>query len=199
MKKLRFVLWALVAAAAIGFAMLQFNRGEPASEQMSVTPMSELGGQFTLTGADGRPFDSSRLNGKPYAIFFGFTNCPDVCPTTLARLVRMRRELGGDDAFSVVFVSVDPERDTPAAMRDYVKLFDAPVIGLTGSPAQIAEIKKQFGIYSQKAPGENGGYTVDHTATALLFDRNGKFQSTIAADEGDAAAVDKLRRLTNNS
>lgn len=200
MRQLRYLLWALVAFAAVGFGTLYYwseRQAEP--PPMAVTPMSNLGGRFILTGTDGKPFDSSSLAGKPYAIFFGFTNCPDVCPTTLARLVRLRQQVGGDESFAILFVSVDPERDTPATMLDYVRLFNSPVIGLTGSPEQIAQVKKQFGAYSEKVPGENGSYTVDHTATTLLFDRSGRFQSTIAADEGNSAALDKLKRLTGNS
>lgn len=199
MKRIRVFLWALVIVAAIGLAALYFTHGRPSGQSASETSMSSLGGQFALTSADGQPFSSKSLAGKPYVIFFGFTNCPDVCPTTLARLVRLRQQFGSNDSYSIVFVSVDPERDSPQQMLDYVRLFDAPIIALTGTSAQIAQVKKQFGIFSQKVAGENGSYTVDHSATALLFDREGKFQSTIAADEGDSAALDKLRRLTNNS
>ncbi|QNP43589.1 SCO family protein [Sphingomonas daechungensis] len=159
--------------------------------------MVSFGGPFTLTGADGKPFSSARLNGKPYAIFFGFTNCPDVCPTTLARLIRLRQQIGkGDDAFEIVFVTVDPERDGPAEVGRYADMLGSPVIGLTGSPTQIEQVKKQFGIYSKKVPDEHGGYSVDHTATVLLFDRNGQFSSTIALEEQDAPALAKLKRIT---
>ena len=128
--------------------------------------MGTIGGPFTLTASTGKPFSSAELNGKPAAIFFGFTHCPDVCPTTLARLTKLRRELGkGDDALSIVFISVDPERDTPAEVDSYMKLYDTPVIGLTGTPAQIEQVKKQFGIYSRKVDQPGGGYSVDHTAT----------------------------------
>jgi protein SCO1/2 len=156
-----------------------------------------LGGPFTLVGADGSPFSSSKLNGRPYAIFFGFTHCPDVCPTTLARMVRLRNQLGrGADAFDIVFVSVDPERDGPKEVGAYSQLFGSPVIGLSGSPVQIDQVKKQFGIFSEKVPDGAGGYTVDHTATVLLFGKDGKFDSTIAHEEQDPAALAKLQRIT---
>jgi protein SCO1/2 len=161
-------------------------------------PGFTLGGPFTLTGADGKSFSSQQLAGKPYAIFFGFTNCPDVCPNTLARLAKLRQQLGkGDDSFRIVFVTVDPERDTPAAVGAYSKLFDTPVIGLTGSPAQIAQVAKQHGIYHAKVPqpDQPDGYTVDHGAAVLLFDRSGDFAGTIAQEEGDAPALAKLQRV----
>lgn len=194
MRKVRIILWGAVAAALIAFAALylwQRQANPPAAAAASLG----FGGPFTLVGDNGQPYPSSQLAGRPYAMFFGFTHCPDVCPTTLARLVRLRRQMGGDDAFRIVFVTVDPERDGPAEVGRYAALFDAPVIGLTGSPAQIAQVKKQFGIYSEKA-GTGDSYTVDHTATVLLFDRKGEFQSTISQEEGDAAALAKLQRLT---
>jgi protein SCO1/2 len=195
-KQVRYVLWALVAVVAIGVAILLL-RPAPSNQTGPATVLSaNFGGPFTLVGDDGKPFPSSRLNGKPYALFFGFTHCPDTCPTTLARLVKLRRETGGDEAFNIVFVTVDPERDGPKEMGAYAEAFGAPIIGLTGSPAQIDQVKKQFGIFSQKVPTGGGDYTVDHTATVLLFDRNGKFVATLAPDEQDAPALDKLKRIT---
>ena len=152
---------------------------------------------FTLVGTDGRPFPSGRLDGKPYALFFGFTHCPDTCPTTLSRLVKLRRDLGkGDQSFNIVLVTVDPERDGPKEMAAYSSAFGAPVIGLTGSPAQVEQVNKQFGIYSEKVPTGDGDYTVDHTAAVLLFGRDGKFVATISPEEQDAPALAKLKRVT---
>ena len=198
MKTVRIIAWVLVAVALAGLAYLLL---QPAPRQGPGQPemvQASFGGPFTLVGSDGQPFPSSRLAGKPYAIFFGFTHCPDVCPTALARLVKLRRELGqGDDSFRIVFVSVDPERDGPEQVGAYEKAFGGPVIALTGSPEQVAQVKKQYGIFSQKVPDGSGGYTVDHTATVLLFDRNGRFASTISAEEQDAPALDKLKQLTS--
>jgi protein SCO1/2 len=198
LKTVRAIAWVLVAVALAGLAYLLLRPApSPPSGQPEMVQAS-FGGPFTLVGSDGQPFPSSRLAGKPYAIFFGFTHCPDVCPTALARLVKLRRELGqGDDSFHIVFVSVDPERDGPEQVGAYEKAFGGPVIALTGSPEQVAQVKKQYGIFSQKVPDGSGGYTVDHTATVLLFDRNGRFASTISAEEQDAPALDKLKQLTS--
>ena len=195
MKALRIILWVLVAAVllALGALYLLKPSQEPEPEPMAI--QANFGGPFTLVDGTGQPFASSKLTGRPYAMFFGFTHCPDVCPTTLARLVRLRRQLGQDNSFHIVFVTVDPERDGPAEVGRYSDLFGAPVIGLTGSPAQIGQVKKQFGIYSEKS-GSGDAYSVDHTATVLLFDKDGQFQSTISPDEQDQAALAKLRRLT---
>jgi protein SCO1/2 len=114
----------------------------------------------------------------------------------LARLAKLRQQLGkGEDGFSIVFISVDPERDRPDDVGRYTALFNTPIIGLTGSPAQVEQVKKQFGVYSAKVPVEGGGYSVDHTATVFLLDRNGSFVATLSPDEGDSTALDKLRRI----
>ena len=198
MKALRIVLWVLVAAAAIAAAAIYMRQPEGLPAPRSTDADVSFGGPFTLVDSSGQPFASSRLAGRPYAIFFGFTHCPDVCPTTLARLAKLRRQMGDDREFSIVFVTVDPERDGPAQVGRYADLIGSPVIGLTGSPAQIAQVKKQYGIFSEKAGGGAGDdYMVDHTATVLLFDRDGKFQSTISQEESDEAALAKLRRLTS--
>jgi protein SCO1/2 len=176
-------------------AILLFR--QPGELARSGEPIA-IGGPFTLTDSNGKPFSSAKLVGKPYAIFFGFTRCPDVCPTTLARLARLRRQLGhGDDSFAIVFVTVDPERDGPQEVGRYTALFDTPVIGLTGSATQIEQVKKQFGVFSQKVEQPGSEYSVDHTAATFLFGPDGKFVATIAPDEGDAAALAKLKRITS--
>jgi len=199
--KLRLILWGLVVMAAAALAFL-LTRPDPELPAPSATqmPLASIGGPFTLVGADGQPFASARLAGKPFAIFFGFTHCPDVCPTTLARLTKLRRQLGqGDEAFEIVFVSVDPERDGPAEVGAYAKLFATPVIGLTGSAAQIDQVKKRYAVFSAKAPGAGGDYSVDHTASVFLMDRAGQFVATLAPEESDAVALAKLKRIATGS
>lgn len=192
--RIRILLWLAVAVGAMVLVAILLR---PAPPPVATTEIASFGGPFTLTGSDGQPFSSARLAGRPYAIFFGFTHCPDVCPTTLARLARLRNSLGkGNDAFAIVFVTVDPERDKPADMGRYAGLFGTPIIGLTGSVAEIERVKKSFGIFSKKVSQSGGGYNVDHTATVLLFDREGKFSSTIAIDEGDGVALEKVKALT---
>lgn len=197
MKQLRMVLWALVGLVAIGGVYLALNPSRPDVESTSgELPLDTIGGPFTLVGSDGQPFPSSRLAGKPAAVFFGFTHCPDVCPTTLARLTKLRKQLGkGDEGFSIVFITVDPERDRPEEVGRYTTLFETPVIGLTGSQAQIDKVKQQFGVFSQKVPTPDGDYSVDHTATVFLLDRNGKFVATLSPEEGNDPALAKLQRV----
>ena len=196
MKRIRIALWAVVAVVLIGIGAVLVLKPDAPTAPKPTPVAASFGGPFTLVGSDGQPFGTSQLAGKPYVLFFGFTHCPDTCPNTLGRLVKLRRDAGGDDAFNIVFVTVDPERDTPKVMGDYSKAFGAPIIDLTGSRPQIDRVEKQFAIYAQKVPTENGDYTMDHTATVLLFDRNGKFVATISPDEQDAPALEKLKRIT---
>ena len=196
--KVRTMLWGAVLIAGVALAWLM-TRPTPALPEPSSTelPLASIGGPFTLVDGDGRPFSSAKLAGKPFTIFFGFTHCPDVCPTTLARLTKLRRALGqGDEAFEIVFVTVDPERDGPAEVGAYAKLFSTPVIGLTGTPAQIDRVKQQYAVASMKAPLPGGDYSVDHTASVFLMDRAGKFVATLAPEESDAVALAKLKRIT---
>ena len=196
MRQARILLWIAVAIALIAIGYLLMRKPEQAPPTADMIEFSSFGGPFTLVGSDGQSFDSAKLNGKAYALFFGFTRCPDVCPTTLARLVKLRQEVGGERPFEILFVTVDPERDGPGEVGKYAELFNSPIIGLTGSRARIEQVKKQFGIFSQKVGQEDGDYSVNHTSTVLLFDRNGKFAGTIASEEQDEAALAKLRRIS---
>ncbi len=196
LRAIRLILWALVGLAVIGgmaFVLLRQSSVSTAPAQVKV------GAPFTLTASDGSRFSSERLAGRPHAIFFGFTHCPDVCPTTLARLAKLRKELGrGEDAFDIVFVSVDPERDKPEEMARYAKLFSTPLIALSGSLAEINSVKESFGIYSEKVPDKFGGYSVDHSAQVLLFNRDGSFAGTIAFDETNPVALQKLANISQS-
>jgi protein SCO1/2 len=149
-----------------------------------------------LVGADGKLFSSQRLAGKPYAIYFGFTRCGDVCPMTLSRLVKLRREAANDQALNIVFVTIDPNNDGPTEVGQYASLFNAPIIGLTGSKSQIEQVKRQYGIFAQPVPHAPMGQQMEHTSTVLLFDRAGKFVATIAADEPESSALKKMKQVT---
>jgi len=196
-RKVRVALWALVALAAMAGLAIAL-RPPPTPPTAVGQAVAAIGGPFTLTGTDGKPFSTSSLAGKPFVIFFGFTHCPDVCPTTLARLAKLRRAIGkGDEGFAILFVSVDPARDTPIEMGRYAAAFGTPIIALTGSESAIAKVKQAYGIYSAKVPQTGGDYSVDHTATIFLMDSSGHFTATITPDEGDPAALAKLGRLSS--
>jgi protein SCO1/2 len=190
------LLWVLIALAIAGMAALFLIRSAPVNVPQPESAQASFGGPFTLVGGDGKLFSSATLAGKPYAIFFGFTRCGDICPTTLARLVKLRREAGNDASLNIVFVTVDPEHDRPQEVGQYAALSGAPIIGLTGSQAQIDQVKKHYGIYSEKVAHASPGSSMVHTGTVLLFGRDGRFAGTITPDEPDGSALDKLKLVT---
>jgi len=131
---------------------------------------------FTLTGPDGKTFSLSDFRGKLVALYFGYTSCPDVCPTTMAALAQAMQELGSQaDEVQVILVTVDPERDTPDRLNTYVTAFDPRFIGLTGTPDQIASAARPFGVLYKKQAGSSApSYLVDHTATTTVIDKDGR-------------------------
>lgn len=197
MKTLRIALWGVVAlVVGIGLvAMLAPDRTPPPSDQASYADL--IGGPFALTAPDGSRVTEQTLKGTPFAIFFGFTRCPDVCPTTLSRMAQLRKQLGKDgDRFRIVFVSVDPGYDSPEDIGRYVELFGTPILGLTGTDKEVDAAVKAYRAFYQKVPTEDGkDYTIDHTASVYLMDASGRLQSIIAYDETDANALAKLKRL----
>lgn len=195
-RTLRMVLWLAVALAACLGLAVWFGSGHKGPETTDYG--DAVGGPFQLVAPDGSTVTEKDFAGQPYAIFFGFTRCPDVCPTTLSRMARLRQQMGADgDKFRIVFVSVDPERDRPADIGAYVDLFGTPIVGLTGSDGQIAQIVKAWHVFYQKVPQPGGDYTIDHTASVFLMDRTGKLQSIIDHHEAEASALAKLRRLVS--
>ena len=197
LRQVRLLLWVLVVLAVVGTAALLLVQRVTVHPPQAVVPAARtsFGGPFTLVGSDGKPFSSASLLGKPYAMYFGFTRCGDVCPTTLSRLVKLRNESGGADKFRIVFVTIDPTHDGPKEVGQYAQLFNAPIIGLTGSQAQIDQVKKQYGIYAQAVANAPMGQQMEHTATVLLFDSAGNFVGTVTPNEPDSDALTTLKQL----
>jgi protein SCO1/2 len=192
MRTLRIVLWTLVALAAVAAGALYLRQAT--GRQAQETQLS-FGGPFTLVDSAGKPFPSSRLAGLPYAIFFGFTHCPDVCPTSLFEISEVLKAMGKDaDRVNALFVSVDPERDTAAAMKDYLSSFDPHLKGLTGNPEAVAKVLSAYRVYSKKVPLKDGDYTMDHTALVYLMDRDGRFVSPFNLKRTPAEAATDLKR-----
>jgi len=146
----------------------------------SAVQASSVGGPFNLIDQNGQPFSDKDLKGKSFLVFFGFTHCPDVCPTTLFEISEILRNLGPEaDHTTALFISVDPERDTPAAMKDYLSSFDPHLRGLTGSAAAVEAVAKAYRVYYRKVPLEGGDYTMDHTAIVYLMDKEGRFVAPV--------------------
>ena len=154
-----------------------------------------IGGPFQLTDQAGQTVTEKNLQGKPTLIFFGFTHCPDVCPTELFQISEILRAMGKDaDRINAYFVSVDPERDTKAAMKDYLASFDPHLKGLTGDPDAMAKVISEFRVYAKKVPLKDGDYTMDHTALIYLMDRDGRFVSPFNLKRKPEEAAADLKR-----
>jgi protein SCO1 len=152
-----------------------------------------IGGPFRLVDQNGGPFSDKDLKGKPFLVFFGYTHCPDICPTALFEMSEIMRALGSDaDRTAALFITVDPERDTSATLKDYLSSFDPHIRGLTGDLAAVAAAAKAYRVYYQKVPfGPAGDYTMDHSAIVYLMDKDGRFISPFNMKRtADVAAAD---------
>ena len=180
-------------AVAAGTTALLMGLSLRAQVQAGAT---KIGGPFTLVDDTGAQVTEAVLKGKPTVMYFGYTFCPEVCPTTLTDLAQWMQMLGPDaDKLNYVFVTVDPERDTPKVMHAYVSAFDPRIRGLTGTPEQIAKVTNEYRAYYKRIPTSDGGYVMDHTAILYVMDPNGSFVGIIPYQEETAKAVAKLRKL----
>ncbi|MBO6716822.1 MAG: SCO family protein [Rhizobiaceae bacterium] len=178
----------VLMAAGVGYITFDWYRWQYAGKA--------FGGPFTLVDQSGGEITERAFRGQPTAVFFGFTHCPEVCPTTLFELDGWLGQLGEQgEEIDAYFVSVDPERDTPEVLGAYVSNVSERITGITGDPEKVAAMAKSFGIYVRKVELDGGDYTMDHTASVLLLDRNGDFWGTIAYGENPDTAVEKLKRL----
>jgi protein SCO1/2 len=159
-----------------------------------VPTISAIGGPFQLVDQDGRTVSDRDLSGRPFLVFFGFTHCPEICPTTLFEVSEVLRALGPDaDKVQALFITVDPERDTPDKLKDYLSSFDPHLRGLTGDAAAVAAVTKAYRVYVRKVP-QDSGYTMDHTAIVYLMDKTGRFVAPFSLKRRAAEAAADLRK-----
>jgi protein SCO1/2 len=190
--------WLLVLAAFFTSMILVFgivwlvvgrDRG------MVATQAAAVGGPFRLIDQDGKPLTDQDLKGRPFLVFFGFTHCPDVCPTTLFEVSEVLRRLGPDgERVRALFITIDPERDTPEKLKEYLSSFDPRMIALTGDPEAIAATAKAYRVYTKKVPLEGGTYTMDHTTIVYLMDKEGRFVAPFSLKRRPEEAAADLRR-----
>ncbi len=155
----------------------------------------QIGGPFHLVDQNGNAVTDQDMKGKPFLVFFGFTHCPDVCPTTLFDISEVLRSLGPDaDRAGALFITVDPERDTTAAMKDYLASFDPHLRGLTGDAEALAAVAKEYRAYYKKVPLDGGDYTMDHTAIVYLMGKDGHFVSPFSLKRKPDASAAELRK-----
>ncbi len=182
----------VLMAAGVGWLTFDWYRAGDATRS--------FGAPFELVDHNGEPITQAAFQGAPTALFFGFTHCPEVCPTTLFELDTWLDQLG-DEASGIrtYFVSIDPDRDTPEVMRNYVTNVSDRITGVTGDPDKVAAMAKSYGIFVRKVPLGDGDYTMDHTASILLLDKTGDFAGTIAYGENPEHAKAKLLRLADGA
>ncbi|MGO9758360.1 MAG: SCO family protein [Roseiarcus sp.] len=167
----KWMLAFLAAICVLALAAIALNpvwRGRPGGGA------SLVGGAFELQGPDGRVVTDATMKGQPFLVYFGYTNCPDVCPTTLAEISDVLAQMPGKP-IRALFITVDPERDTAASLKDYLSSFDARIIGLSGDRAAIDEVERAYRVYARKGPPEKGGYSMDHSSIVYLMDAQGRF------------------------
>lgn len=200
MKALRIIrvfAWLAVVAVVAGTASVYFlgqRSGGVLTEASS--GKAAIGGPFALVSQNGERVTNETLRGKPYLAFFGFTNCPDICPTTLFELSEMMAELGPDaDKFNVLLISVDPERDSQELLATYMTAFDPRIVALRGTREETDAVLKSFAAAAIKVPTDNGSYTMEHTAGVYLMDENGEYAGLMRMDEPREQRMQALRNL----
>ena len=182
----------LVGGLGILAAVVHFTM--PRGGQLA-SSSSAIGGAFNLVDQSGKPFTEKELTGKPSLVFFGFTHCPDICPTKLFEITQMLDSLGTDASkVNVVFITVDPERDTTELLSTYLGSFHAGIRGLTGTDEQVTQAMRAYRAFGRKVPLDGGGYTMDHTTFVYLMDKQGQFVSTFDVARDPAKAAQDLRR-----
>lgn len=196
MKAVRIVLIVL-AAVMVGLFFWLWNQVNTEATALSNEPW---GVPFSLTRQDGAPITEQAFRGKPTALFFGFTNCPEICPTTVYELSGWMNKVDpGKDKLQAYFISIDPDRDTPDALKTYLTNVTDRIIGISGDPKKVEEMARGFKVYFKKVPTDpkqpNGEYTMDHTASVFLLDRQGRFSGTITYGENPEVAEKKLENL----
>lgn len=197
MRVIRYGAWAAVAALSLVIAVYAVS-GQSRDGGAGASA-SAIGGPFTLTTHEGKRLSSADLKGKPFAVFFGFTYCPEVCPTTLLELSQTIKELGAAaDGMRFLFISVDPERDTPEVLGTYLSSFDPHITGLTGTPEEIAAVAKAYRVTYEKVPTSDG-YTMNHTALVYLMDEKGAFKGVLALGVPPERRLEKLKSLLGSS
>jgi protein SCO1/2 len=182
---------AFTGSLAVGLLLMLWAMGG----LKNVAAPAAIGGPFQLTDQAGHTVTEKSLQGRPTLIFFGFTHCPDVCPTSLFEISEVLKALGKDaDRVNAYFISVDPERDTTAAMKDYLSSFDPHLEGLTGNPDEVSKAITAYRVYAKKVPLKDGDYTMDHTALIYLMDRDGKFVAPFNLKQTPEQAAADLKR-----
>ncbi len=184
------VLSAFLSGLVLFFAVILY-----VGQQASGPSGSAIGGPFRLVDQNDKPITDQDMKGRPFLVFFGYTHCPDVCPATLFDMSEVLRALGKDaDKMGALFITVDPERDTPAAIKDYLSSFDPHLQGATGDIKAVEATEKAYRVYAKKVPTGQGDYSMDHTALVYLMDKQGRFVAPFRLNRKPEESAAELRK-----
>ena len=193
-KKLILLLSIIISFIII--LILTFLFAEYLSRKNAPQKMSEIINKVHLIDHYGKPFKNSTLKNKPSLLFFGFTNCPEICPTTLAELSEITREVTSSiDEINIIFVTLDPKRDNIQHLKDYILYFDGNIIGVTGDKIEIKKFAENWGVFYETVKTSNNNYTLNHTATVFMIDELGNFRGTISWGENENSKIQKINKL----
>jgi protein SCO1/2 len=187
--------WFPIAALMLGCATLIAAVYLTVATPRGSRAAASVGGAFSLNGPDNRLVTDQDMLGQPFLVFFGFTHCPDVCPTTLFEMSELLRKMGPDKKIKALYITVDPERDTPSVLNDYLSNFDSRIIGLSGPRPNVEAAMRAYRVYAKKVPLEGDDYTMDHTALVYLMDKDGKFVNVFNLQQPIEQAAQQLSAL----
>ena len=192
----KFILLSSIIISFIIILFVTFIFAEYLSRKNAPQKMSEIIDKVHLIDHNGQPFNRTTLKNKPSLLFFGFTNCPEICPTTLADLSEIIKEVTSSvDAINIIFVTLDPKRDNKEHLKDYVQYFDSNIIGITGDKIEIKKFAENWGVFYETVDTSNNNYTINHTATVFMIDELGNFRGTISWGENETSVIQKITNL----
>ena len=194
--KKKLILLSSIIISFVIILILTFLFAEFLSRKNAPEKLSEIISKVNLIDHNGQAFKSTTLKNKPSLLFFGFTNCPEICPTTLADLSQITKEVtSNDDSINIIFVTLDPKRDNKEHLKDYVQYFDSNIIGVTGKKIEIKKFAANWGVFYETVNSSNNNYTINHTASVFMIDEAGDFRGTIAWGENETSVKQKINNL----
>ena len=194
--KKKLILLSSIIISFVIILIMTFLFAEYLSRKNAPEKLSEIISKVNLIDHNGQAFKNTTLKNKPSLLFFGFTNCPEICPTTLADLSQITKEVtSNDDSINIIFVTLDPKRDNKEHLKDYIQYFDGNIIGVTGNKIEIKEFADNWGVFYEAVKTTNSNYTLNHTATVFMIDALGNFRGTIAWGENESSIIQKINNL----
>ena len=194
--KKKLILLSSIIISFVIILVLTFLFAEYLSRKNAPEKLSDIINKVNLLDHNGQPFKSATLKNKPSLLFFGFTNCPEICPTTLADLSEITKKITlNDDSINIIFVTLDPKRDNKEHLKDYIEYFDGNIIGVTGNKIEIKEFADNWGVFYETIKTTDNNYTLNHTATVFMIDKLGNFRGTISWGENESSIIQKINNL----